>query len=130
MKFTEVIKDRKYFKIFLRFPINSILSFIIRFSSLFFLVDLLNYDYTLVYLISYLYIICQSYLIQKFIVQKSRKGSFTKFLYSNIIIGIFEYSLIYFLQMLFNTSYVYMFLIAALIVYFLRFYIYTFKIFN
>lgn len=130
MKFTEVIKDRKYFKIFLRFPINSILSFIIRFSSLFFLVDLLNYDYTLVYLISYLYIICQSYLIQKFIVQKSRKGSFKKFLYSNIIIGIFEYSLIYFLQMLFNTFYVYMFLIAALIVYFLRFYIYTFKIFN
>ena len=130
MKLFEILSGSKYFKIFLRFPINSLLSFVIRFVSLYFLVDLLNYDYTSIYLITYLYIICQSYVIQKYFVQKSRENTFTKFLFSNIVIGVFEYALIYFLQIFFSSYYSYMFLIAAAVVYFLRFYIYTFKIFQ
>ena len=130
MKLFEILSDSKYFKIFLRFPINSLLSFVIRFVSLYFLVDLLNYDYTSIYLITYLYIICQSYVIQKYFVQKSRENTFTKFLFSNIVLGILEYTLIYFLQIFFSSYYSYMFLVAAAIIYFLRFYIYTFKIFK
>ena len=130
MKLFEILSDSKYFKIFLRFPINSLLSFVIRFVSLYFLVDLLNYDYTSIYLITYLYIICQSYVIQKYFVQKSRENAFTKFLFSNIVLGILEYTLIYFLQIFFSSYYSYMFLIAAAIIYLLRFYIYTFKIFK
>lgn len=130
MKLFEILSGSKYFKIFLRFPINSLLSFVIRFVSLYFLVDLLNYNYTSIYLITYLYFICQSYVIQKYFVQKSRENTFTKFLVSNIVLGILEYTMIYFLQIFFSSYYSYMFLVAATIIYFLRFYIYTFKIFK
>ena len=130
MKFSEIKSDNKYLKIFLRFPVSSLLSFIIRFFSLYLFVDLLKYDYTSVYLIVYLYVVGQSYLIQKYFVQKSKENNFTKFLFSNIVLGIFEYLMIYFLQIFFNSYYAYMFLVTALRIYLLRFYIYTFKIFK
>lgn len=130
MKFLKIFADRKYFRIFLRFPINSLLSFVIRFFSLYFLVDIYNFDYTLVYITTYSYIIFQSYLLQKYFVQKSMKSNFILFLFSNIVIGIFEYALIYFLQIFFSSYYSYMLFVAAAVVYLLRFYIYTFKIFK
>lgn len=122
--------DKKYIKIFLKFPINSFLSFLIRFSSIYFFVDFLGYSYTTVYLVSYLYIVCQSYLIQKHFIQKSIENKFTKFLISNIFLGFFEFLLIYILQLFFNANYSQLLVVAAIIIYFIRFYIYTFKIFK
>ena len=130
MKFLKILKSNEYFKIFLKFPINSFLSFLIRFFSLYFFVDILKYNYSTVYLNTYLYILFQSYLIQKYFVQKSSENNFIKFFFANIFLGFFEYGLIYILQLFFNSYYSFMFIVAAVVIYFFRFYIYTFKIFN
>ena len=79
MRITEILKSKKYIKIFLKFPINSILSFVVRFFSLYFLVDILNYSYTVVYCSTYLYVVFQSYLVQKYLIQKSSANNFLKF---------------------------------------------------
>lgn len=130
MRITEILKSKKYIKIFLKFPINSILSFVVRFFSLYFLVDILNYSYTVVYCSTYLYVVFQSYLVQKYLIQKSSANNFLKFLITNLILGFFEFSIIYVLQLQFNSYYSYLLIFAASIIYFIRFYIYTFKIFK
>lgn len=129
MKLIKSVKNSEHFGIFLRFPINSLLSFLIRFLSLYFFVDLLSYDYNTIYLISYVYILCQSYFVQKFIVQRSSENNFIKFLLTNFILGFVEYTMIYCLQLFFN-YYSYSLILAGLFIYFLRFYFYTFKIFK
>ena len=130
MKLVKNFKKSEYLKIFLKFPINSLLSFSIRFLSLYFFVDILSYDYNTIYLITYFYIVCQSYFVQKFIVQRSSKNNFKKFLLTNIILGFVEYAMIYCLQIFFNYYYSFSLVIAGLVIYFFRFYFYTFKIFN
>ena len=129
MKLKKNFKNNEYFKIFLKFPINSLLSFLIRFLSLYFFVDLLFYDYNTIYLITYFYIICQSYFVQKFVIQRSSENNFVKFLFTNIILGFVEYTMIYYLQIFFN-YYSSSLIVAGLVIYFFRFYFYTFKIFN
>ena len=129
-KVLEIIKKNEYLQIFLKFPINSALSFLIRFLCLYFFVDLLNYNYDTIYLVSYVYIVCQSYLIQKYFVQKSSENNFFKFFFTNIFLGFFEYALIFVLQIFFNSYYSYMLIVSAILIYFFRFYIYTFKIFK
>ena len=130
MKLIKVIKEREILKIFLKFPISSFLSFLIRFLSLYFLVDLLEYNYNAVYIITYIYVVIQSYLIQKYFVQKSSQDAFIKFFISNIFLGILEYGMISALQLFFNSYYSLMLVVSAIIIYFIRFYIYTFKIFK
>mgnify|MGYP001309118888 CR=1 FL=1 len=130
MKLIKNFKKSEYLKIFLRFPINSLLSFLIRFLSLYFFVDLLSYNYNTIYLTTYFYIMCQSYFVQKFIVQRRSGNNFKKFLLTNIILGFVEYAMIYCLQIFFNYYYSSSLIIAGLVIYFFRFYFYTFKIFN
>lgn len=67
-------------KIFFRFPVNSFLSFFVRFFSLYFFVDLMKYNYLAIYFSTYLYVILQSYLIQKYYIQKSTENKFLNFL--------------------------------------------------
>lgn len=130
MKILEYIRNNEILKIFLKFPINSFISFLIRFSTLYFFVDLLEYNYSRVYLITYLYIVFQSYFIQKYFVQKSSHSNFLQFFFTNILLGIFEYGLIYTLQIFFDSYYSFMLIITAIIIYLFRFYFYTFKIFK
>lgn len=129
-KFNKNIKGNKYLKIFLKFPINSFISFIFRFLSLYFFVDLLNYDYNAIYLLTYVYIVFQSYFVQKYFVQRSSEKKFVKFFVTNILLGLIEYTLIYIIQLFFYSYYSSAFIFSAIIIYFFRFYIYTFIIFK
>lgn len=128
-KLDKFVNDRNL-KVFFRFPVNSFLSFFIRFFSLYFFVDLMKYNYIAIYLSTYLYVIFQSYLIQKYYVQKSIENKLFKFFTTNLFLGLIEALLIYILENLLNYYYSYMLIISAIFMYFLRYYLYTFKIFT
>ena len=128
-KLDKFVNDRNL-KVFFRFPVNSFLSFFIRFFSLYFFVDLMKYNYIAIYLSTYLYVIFQSYLIQKYYVQKSIENKLFKFFTTNLFLGLIEALLIYILENLLNYYYSYMLIISAIFMYFLRYYLYTFKIFK
>lgn len=122
--------NSSHVKAFFRFPVNSFLSFFIRFFSLYFFVDLMKFNYIAIYLSTYLYVIFQSYLIQKYYVQKSTDNKLFKFFTTNLFLGLIEALLIYILENLLNYYYSYMLIISAIFMYFLRYYLYTFKIFT
>lgn len=128
-KLDKFVNDRNL-KVFFRFPVNSFLSFFVRFFSLYFFVDLMKYNYIAIYLSTYLYVIFQSYLIQKYYVQKSIENKLFKFFTTNLFLGLIEALLIYILENLLKYYYSYMLIISAIFMYFLRYYLYTFKIFT
>lgn len=122
--------NKQLFIKFAKFPINSILSFLIRFLSILIFVDLLNLDFNLIYSISYIYVIIQSYFIQKKFIFKSGSSKFFKFLTFNLFIAICEYAIIIFLRQYYQIYFSLLIISLSVFTYLTRFCVYEFIIFK
>jgi hypothetical protein len=118
------------FEKIIKYPLNSILSFLIRFLIILIFVDLLNFNFETIFFISYIYLIIQSYFIQKKYIFKFDENRLSIFIIVNLILGLLEYFILELLRLKFIIYYSVLVILTTAILFFLRFYIYNFKIFK
>lgn len=128
MKFT--LKKLVSHKNKILYAFNSFLSVFSRFLLIFALSDYLNFKFEWVYIFTYFYVLFQSYLISKYIVFKSSKKSYFRFLIFNLGVTFFEYFIIVYIKDLFNIYYSAATLLVGFFTFFIRYIVYSNIIFK
>lgn len=75
----------------MRYLANSSLSVSTRFLLTFYFADYLNWDFTGVYIFAYIYVLLQSYLINKLLIFKPNDNNLLGFIGINLLISVIEY---------------------------------------
>ena len=75
----------------MRYIANSFLSVSTRFLLTFYFADYLNWDFTGVYIFAYIYVLLQSYLINKLLIFKPNDNNLLGFIGINLLISVIEY---------------------------------------
>lgn len=75
----------------MRYLANSSLSVSTRFLLTFYFADYLNWDFTGVYIFTYIYVLLQSYVINKLLIFKPNDNNLLGFMGINLLISVIEY---------------------------------------
>lgn len=114
----------------MRYLANSFLSVSTRFLLTFYFADYLNWDFTEVYIFTYIYVLLQSYLINKLLIFKPNSNNLLGFIAVNLLISGVEYFCINQLESSTFLNYSFATLVIGLMTFITRYLIYRNIIFK
>ena len=124
-----VIKRLLQFNKF-KYLLNSFFSVTSRFLLTYIFADYFKFNFVVVYIATYIFVLLQSYTISKFFVFQSNRKNLLAFSISNISFTVIEYFAIMFIQKNTVLNYSFSTFIIGLITFFIRYYIYKNLIFS
>lgn len=116
--------------LYIKYQLNSFLSVFLRSSLIYIFSDILSYDYSTIFWITFILVSTNSFFIQKkFVFKSDDRNSLLRFVQIAILLGLLEYFISYYLLDFFNLN-VFAFLIAGFGIYILRFLLNRYYVFG